>query len=184
MSISRVHPKRLPSLKYLSECFDYVKSTGALTWRVRPISHFPDERAWKIWNTRYSGTSVGSRRKNDYMHVKLLDSYWFLHRIIWKLVTGKDPGSMEVDHRNLIKTDNRWKNLRLASRMQNAANIPGSSSLGKNLHRSFGKIEARIIHDTKLYRKRFPLADIAGAQAWVRSMRKQLQGTFSRHDTV
>ncbi len=43
-------------------------------------------------------------------------------RIIWRLVTGDDPGALVVDHINGDKLCNSWHNLRLATRNQNARN--------------------------------------------------------------
>ena len=51
--------KELPSADYLRQCFEYDPSSGNLTWRRRPIDHFVDERASKIWNTRFSGAVAG-----------------------------------------------------------------------------------------------------------------------------
>jgi hypothetical protein len=45
----------LPSLEYLQECFEYNRDTGELFWKVRPLHHFIDDRAWKSCNTRYAG---------------------------------------------------------------------------------------------------------------------------------
>lgn len=45
-----------------------------------------------------------------------------VHRIIWCLVTGEDPGVFEIDHENNIKNDNRWTNLRLATHDHNNQN--------------------------------------------------------------
>jgi hypothetical protein len=47
---------------------------------------------------------------------------WQAHRLIWKLVTGKDPGEHEIDHINRDRIDNRWNNLRLVDRYEQMAN--------------------------------------------------------------
>lgn len=44
-----------------------------------------------------------------------------LHRAAWLLMTGGWPPD-EIDHRNGVRDDNRWANLRLASRSDNAQN--------------------------------------------------------------
>lgn len=44
------------------------------------------------------------------------------HRVAYKLMTGKDAGNQVVDHINNDRTDNRWCNLRLATRSQNRMN--------------------------------------------------------------
>ena len=44
------------------------------------------------------------------------------HRVAYKLMTGEDPGNQVVDHINCDRADNRWCNLRLATRSQNRMN--------------------------------------------------------------
>ncbi len=44
------------------------------------------------------------------------------HRLAYKLMTGEDPGNQVVDHINCDRADNRWCNLRLATRSQNRMN--------------------------------------------------------------
>lgn len=71
---------------------------------------------------------------------------YFAHNIIWVLVTGREPDE-EIDHENRDSSDNRWCNLREATRSQNQAN----TSLYKN-----NKLRMRGIHlsgkKTKRYR--------------------------------
>ena len=127
----------LPSQEYLRECFDYDPSTGALTWRIRPQSHFKLAGAWKAWNKRTAG------KRADYLHISrktgqrtircTLDyRVVFAHRVIWKLMTGEDAA--EIDHRDIDSTNNRFKNLRSATRQQNTHNIRTRSRYGKGVY--------------------------------------------------
>lgn len=43
------------------------------------------------------------------------------HVLAWAFMTGEWPNT-DVDHKNNIRNDNRWENLRLATRSQNNAN--------------------------------------------------------------
>jgi hypothetical protein len=47
------------------------------------------------------------------------------HRIAWLMGAGEwPPDGVDIDHINLNRADNRWSNLRLASRSQNMGNSP------------------------------------------------------------
>jgi len=60
--------------------------------------------------------------KKGYYQVKICGVFYKKHRIIWKLVTRNDPISYEIDNINLIKSDNKFDNLRLCSGSQNCHN--------------------------------------------------------------
>ena len=115
--MSRVLP--LPEVNYLRECFDYNEGTGVLTWGKRPLRHFRNAQACKTWNTRCAGTVAGTTKTNGSgyfrVEVTLCGHAYGVARIIWKLKTGEDPGSLQVDHRNGKSTDNSWGNLRLVT---------------------------------------------------------------------
>lgn len=114
--------KPLPSQDYLRECFDYVLSTGQLIWRSRPSEHFKDLRAYKAFNSRFSGQVAGHyHSRNGYLEIRFNRMLYKGHRIIWKLLTGEDPNNM-LDHINGDVSDNRIENLRVANAQENARN--------------------------------------------------------------
>ena len=58
---------------------------------------------------------AGCRDADGYLVMKFEGVMFKVHRIIWKMVTGKEPVTI-IDHRNTVRTDNRWANLREATR--------------------------------------------------------------------
>lgn len=110
--------KPLPDHGYLRECFDYDPLTGVLRWLTRPLSHFPDKRAQKIWNTKNAGNQAGSMR---HATVGINDHPRFIHRVIWKWMTREEPPE-QIDHHDQDYTNYRWDNLRAAGHEQNQQN--------------------------------------------------------------
>ena len=85
----------------------YNPETGSLHWRVtRPGAP--------------KGALVGTR-SNGYTQVEIDYRLYKAHRVIWLMQTGKWP-THHIDHKNRMRADNRWKNLREATPKQNARN--------------------------------------------------------------
>jgi len=60
-------------------------------------------------------------KAEGYVRVKWGSDYEYAHRIAWFIMTGEIPRS-EIDHRNTIRWDNRWDNLREATSALNKEN--------------------------------------------------------------
>lgn len=114
--------KSLPDADYLAECFTYVADTGILLWNARPDKHFLCKANAETWNAKYPGTRAGWQMKTGHVAVSVDGGKYLVHRIVWRMVTGDDPGNLEIDHRNNIRNDNKWANLRLATSLQQSAN--------------------------------------------------------------
>jgi hypothetical protein len=97
--------------------------SGALTWLERPVR--PGKvRADKCWNTRCAGKVAGSvSETTGYLRIRFDGREYKAHRLAWCLVTGKWP-ACEIDHINRDRADNRFGNLREATREQNNVNVP------------------------------------------------------------
>jgi hypothetical protein len=120
--------KSLPSAEYLRQCFIYDPETGSLTWRTsRPREHFTTDAGQRRWITQVAGRPAGSLNRHLYVSINRVG--YQVHRVIWKMVSGIDP-TKEIDHRNGDKTDNRWRNLREATRQQNVLNTPRRKQKG------------------------------------------------------
>lgn len=102
----------LPSQAELRGLFTYDPLTGLLYWRVRP----------SFKSRRQAGEEAGTLHHSGYVQVGLAGTIYMAHRLIWKLMRGDDP--IEVDHHNGVRSDNRWLNLREATRSQQGMNKP------------------------------------------------------------
>lgn len=103
-------------LEYVRQRISYNPITGELTWLA-------NECAPAHWNTKFAGKIAGSAHNAGYTKVCILGVRLLAHRLAWLLHYGEWP-HREVDHRNLVKTDNRICNLRLATRAENGRNTP------------------------------------------------------------
>ncbi|HEV2898016.1 MAG TPA: HNH endonuclease [Pseudaminobacter sp.] len=112
------------------ELLIYDPETGALTWRVAR----PGLRA---------GALAGTRTSEGYTQVEIDYRLYKAHRVIWLIMTGKWP-KHQVDHRNGMRADNRWRNLRDATPLQNARNRrPGTSNTSGRIGVSYSKDRAK-----------------------------------------
>ena len=114
-------------IAYLRECLilDATAPSG-LRWRKRPLAHFIDERAQRVFNTQFAGKHAGARSNiNYYWRVSLTISGQkrdvLAHRIIVALTKGRWP-THDVDHENRSKSANEISNLREATHGQNMQN--------------------------------------------------------------
>jgi len=74
---------------------------------------------------------VGWKDKG-YLRVKVLGKLFYQHRVVWFLYTGKWP-TIDIDHIDQDKSNNKPKNLRLATNTENCMNRLQQS--GKKLPR-------------------------------------------------
>jgi hypothetical protein len=131
---------KLPPLKHLKECFFYHHRTGELYWKHRPLRHFANAQAWATWNRRYARCVAGHVFANRRM-VSVDKQLIAAHRIIWKLMTGKNP-PRSIDHKDRNGTNNRWNNLRSANKSQQNWNTDrrvDNTSGHKGVSRARGK---------------------------------------------
>jgi len=149
--------RELPDPELLRKLLRYEPETGKLFWLPRPVELFPDARACKVWNTRYSGCEAFKTVDTDgYKTGRLFTIGTKAHRVIWAIVYGVWP-SEQIDHINGNPSDNRLVNLRQASNTQNGrnqkkriTNISGmmcvSFDLRKRRWRAFIRVDGRQIH--------------------------------------
>ena len=117
------------------DVLDYDAATGELFWN--------DKAPVKVRNK-----PANAKDGQGYIHLKVGGKMILGHRIVWFKVYGEFP-SLQIDHINGIKDDNRISNLRLASNSQNSMNKGKQSNntsgfKGVTFHKHTKKYHAKI----------------------------------------
>jgi hypothetical protein len=174
---SKRAPNELPPLEYLHTCFDH--KAGVLYWKTRPREHFFNERACKIWNTKFSGTIAGSLSDQGYLTVWVQGAHRRVHRIIYKLRTGEEPPA-SLDHADGSRDRNDPNNLRPATKREQSWNSKlriNNTSGHRGVSQNGKKWMARIRdHGPPRYLGTFDT--IEDASAAYESAARELHGTF------
>jgi hypothetical protein len=115
-------------VEFLREVFHYCPDTGA-------IRHKRNTARAK------AGDVVGYVNRDGYREIKVMYDgrrYTFMgHRLAVALHEGAHPPpDLDVDHRDRDRQNNRYLNLRVATRSNNLANRPASGPLPKGVTRS------------------------------------------------
>lgn len=100
----------------------YDPATGVLT-RLRR-----DDMPANV-NARTVGKPAGNLTDHSYSRIWIGPKQHLAHRLAWVLMTGEWP-SLYIDHIDGDRNNNRWNNLRLATRGQNAVNSRVRASSG------------------------------------------------------
>lgn len=118
----------------------YDPSTGVFKWisaRGRRVDQI--------------GQVAGNLSPHGYIRITVNRRSYFAHRLVWLYMTGEHPSEF-VDHINMDKTDNRWCNLRAATKSENGANSKARGASGlkgaywsKQINRWYSRIGKRYI---------------------------------------
>ena len=155
---------------------------------ARANLHYDHETGLFIWLTQAArkitvGDVAGTRQKQGYISITLMNVRQFAHRWAWLWMTGEWPLAI-IDHRNGVRDDNRWGNLRLADKSLNAANSVAqrTNPTGvKGVHLDGKGYRARLkLHGREIYLGHFDTIEEA-AEAYALSHRQHF-GEFSRTD--
>ena len=120
---------------YVRGSLQYDQETGVLTWS-------------KDQGRARAGDVAGGVRSTDgYITIGLYGNKFHGHRLAYAIVNGEWP-NFDIDHINGQRSDNRWSNLRAATRSENNQNIrgarPGNKTGLLGVHQAGRKFRASI----------------------------------------
>lgn len=155
----------------LRELLHYDPETGVFTHRV----------GRKGRGTRAGDVAGRIRKQDGYRRIGLDHGRYVASRLAWLYMTGEWPAA-EIDHINCVRSDDRFINLRPATRDENARNTrrPSSNTSGlKGVSWRGGKWRATIKKDRKPIHIGFFASPEAAHAAYV-AKAQELFGEFAR----
>lgn len=168
------------SFERLRSVLDYDPETGHFWWRPRK----GDTPHARTWNTRFSGKIAGSTSNGlGYVLIRVDGVTFYAHRLAVLWMTGREPAN-QVDHINMKRDDNRWSNLRAATKAENMHNTGRiatnqSGYKGVHWHSQRNKWTARIKSNGRgLYLGLFETREEAAAA--YEAAARELHGEFVR----
>jgi len=153
----------------LKEVLRYNQSTGIFIWRAHRQ------------NPNLVGAVAGSTDAYGYRIIYVDGVPYKAHRLAFLYTEGRWPVG-RLDHKNLIKNDNRRRNLREATSAQNNSHVPrranSSGFKGVDFYKATGKWRARISRNGKTFLLGYHTTPEAAARAYDKAARVA-HGTFA-----
>ena len=120
----RMAIKALPPVEVLRQLLRYEPDTGKLFWRER-MAETPGVNIASLaqWNGRFAGKEAFTAlTPKGYRQGTVLSKHMEGHRVVWAIATGVWPIG-EIDHEDGCRSNNRFENLRSATRRENMQNL-------------------------------------------------------------
>jgi hypothetical protein len=141
-----------------------MKNSSLTSDRAKELLQYNESTGWLIWK-RARGLAVkGNRAGSESLmkcgyrnrHIWVDGKKYLEHRVVWLIVTGEFP-KLEIDHLDHDGTNNRFENLREATRKENGRNrkvnrdnTTGTVGVSWNRFRSRFvaciRVDGRLIH--------------------------------------
>jgi len=162
------------SLEEAASLLDYNPDTGLFT-RIKKIKYAKHE----------TGSVAGCKSGNGYIIINLLGVNYQAHRLAFLYMIGRMPKQC-VDHINGNGEDNRWCNLREATRRENNLNriVPstsGEKGVSKCIQTGLWKVS---VFSGGRYHWGGRHIDLEQARQKACSLRNILHGSFANHNTT
>jgi hypothetical protein len=102
-----------------------IKSTALTLGRLKELLYYEPDTGWFTWRVASSVANIGDRagttHGKGYRSIGIDYKKYLEHILAWFYMTGDWP-EFEIDHINRVRNDNRWLNLRDATKSENSHN--------------------------------------------------------------
>lgn len=154
----------------LREILDYDPKTGVFVWKI------------SIRRMR-AGDVAGCLTKNGYVVIRIEQRNYLAQRLAHLYMTGEWPPA-GMDHRDLVRSNNRWANLRPADQAQNMWNFgPKASNTSGFKGVWLDKRRGKWVAETTVRQKKVHLGSFATPEAAASAYAAaaaRLHGEFAR----
>lgn len=156
--------------------------------RVKELLHYDSEtgiftRLVTVKHNARKGDIISCINKAGYVVGNLDGKLYLMHRVAFLYVEGRWP-YIKADHKDTIRNNNKWDNLREATHFQNQCNstiacnnktgIKGVFLLGSGKYRASIRAGGKTIH-IGTYETKEQAGDV------IMKVRQQLHGEFANH---